>query len=166
MPPVAVNLSADSIMDPLLSDKVRERLHRYQVLGTQLELEVIEDAIKGDSSVFRKTLEELVRMGIKLSIDDFGTGYSSLLRLKNLPFTKLKIDRSFIQDLPQDPDDCAITLSILGMARGLGLNVVAEGVENQEQEAWLQHQGCNYLQGLKYHEPMPIDAFLELMITA
>jgi diguanylate cyclase len=165
IPPVAVNLSADSIMDPLLSDKVRERLQRYQVLGTQLELEVIEDAIKGDSSVFRKTLEDLVRMGIKLSIDDFGTGYSSLLRLKNLPFTKLKIDRSFIQDLPQDPDDCAITLSILGMARGLGLNVVAEGVENKEQEAWLQHQGCNYFQGLKYHKPMSIDAFLELMIT-
>ncbi|GHA20254.1 sensor domain-containing phosphodiesterase [Oceanisphaera arctica] len=166
MPPVAVNLSADSIMDPLLADKVWERLQRYQVLGAQLELEVIEDAIKGDSKVLRRTLEELVRMGIKLSIDDFGTGYSSLLRLKSLPFTKLKIDRSFIQDLPQDPDDCAITLSILGMARGLGLNVVAEGVENSEQEAWLQHQGCNYLQGFKYHKPMPIHAFLELLVTA
>ena len=166
MPPVAVNLSADSIMDPLLADKIWERLQRYQVPGAQLELEVIEDAIKGDSKVLRRTLEELVRMGIKLSIDDFGTGYSSLLRLKNLPFTKLKIDRSFIQDLPQDPDDCAITLSILGMARGLGLNVVAEGVENGEQEAWLQHQGCNYLQGFKYHQPMPINAFLELLITA
>ncbi|GAA3710936.1 hypothetical protein GCM10022421_17890 [Oceanisphaera sediminis] len=166
MPPVAVNLSADSIMDPLLADKVWESLQRYQVLGTQLELEVIEDAIKGDSTVLRCTLEELVRMGITLSIDDFGTGYSSLLRLKSLPFTKLKIDHSFIQDLPGDPDDCAITLSILGMARGLGLKVVAEGVEHGEQEAWLQHQGCDYLQGFKYHKPMPVDDFLELLITA
>ncbi|MFP2770217.1 EAL domain-containing protein [Oceanisphaera sp. KMM 10153] len=165
MPPVAVNLSSDSIMDPLLADKVWERLQRYQVLGAQLELEVIEDAIKGNSTVLRQTLEELVRMGIKLSIDDFGTGYSSLLRLKNLPFTKLKIDRSFIQDLPQDADDCAITLSILGMARGLGVEVIAEGVENSEQEAWLQHQGCNYLQGFKYHKPMPVEAFMELLIT-
>nr|WP_239552732.1 sensor domain-containing phosphodiesterase [Oceanisphaera litoralis] len=163
MPPVAVNLSADSIMDPLLADKVRERLQRYQVLGTQLELEVIEDAVKGDSTVLQQTLAELVRMGIKLSIDDFGTGYSSLLRLKNLPFTKLKIDRSFIQDLPQDTDDCAITLSILGMAKGLGVEVVAEGVENSEQEAWLQHQGCNYLQGFKYHKPMPFEAFMALL---
>ena len=166
MPPVAVNLSADSIMDPLLADKVWDTIQRYQVQGSQLELEVIEDAIKGDSQVLRRTLEELVRMGITLSIDDFGTGYSSLLRLKNLPFTKLKIDHSFIQDLPQDPDDCAITLSILGMASGLGLKVVAEGVENGEQETWLQHQGCDYLQGFKYHKPMPIDAFLELLAGA
>ncbi|OIN11040.1 hypothetical protein BFR47_12590 [Oceanisphaera psychrotolerans] len=165
MPPVAVNLSADAIMDPMLADRVWALLEKYQVQGSQLELEVIEDAIKGDSKVLRRTLEELVRMGIKLSIDDFGTGYSSLLRLKNLPFSKLKIDHSFIQDLPDDQDDCAITLSILGMARGLGLKVVAEGVENHEQEAWLQHQGCDYLQGFKYHKPMPIDAFLGLLVT-
>ena len=101
-----------------------------------------------------------------MAIDDFGTGYSSLLRLKNLPFTKLKIDHSFIQDLPRDPDDCAITLSILGMASGLGLKVVAEGVENGEQQAWLQQQGCDYLQGYKYHKPMPIDAFLKLLVIA
>jgi diguanylate cyclase len=165
MPPVAVNLSADAIMDPMLADKVWELLEKYQVQGSQLELEVIEDAIKGDSKVLQRTLGELVRMGIKLSIDDFGTGYSSLLRLKNLPFSKLKIDRSFIQDLPDDQDDCAITLSILGMARGLDLKVVAEGVENHEQEAWLQRQGCDYLQGFKYHKPMPIDAFLGLLVT-
>ena len=166
LPPVAVNLSADAIMDPQLSDKVWGMLHRYQVKGEQLELEVIEDAIKGDSRALRQTLEELVRMGIKLSIDDFGTGYSSLLRLKNLPFTKLKIDRSFTRDLPQDVDDCAITLSILGLARGLGLEVVAEGVENQEQEAWLQEQGCDYLQGFKYHQPMSIERLRELLIPA
>ncbi|WP_445396015.1 sensor domain-containing phosphodiesterase [Zobellella sp. An-6] len=166
LPPVAVNLSADAIMDPSLPDRVWDMLERYQVMGEQLELEVIEDAIKGDSKVLRQTLEELVRMGIKLSIDDFGTGYSSLFRLKSLPFTKLKIDRSFINDLPRDVDDCAITLSILGLARGLGLEVVAEGVENREQEAWLQEQGCDYLQGFKYHRPMSIERLRELLVPA
>lgn len=154
MPPVAVNLSAHTLMDPLLADKLFNLLERYQVQGRQLELEMIEDAIKDDSSVLRQTLEQLVRMDIKLSIDDFGTGYSSLLRLKSLPFTKLKIDRSFIQELPHNLDDCAITLSVLGLARGLGLAVVAEGVENIDQETWLQQQGCHYLQGFKYYKPM------------
>ncbi|WP_417615818.1 EAL domain-containing protein [Oceanisphaera sp.] len=166
MPPVAVNLSADAIMDPLLADKVAALLDQYRVQGSQLELEVIEDAIKDETGSLRHTLDQLVRMGIKLSIDDFGTGYSSLLRLKNLPFTKLKIDRSFIQDLPTDADDCAITLSILGMARGLGVSVVAEGVENSAQETWLQQQGCHYLQGFKYHKPMSIDDFFHVLTTA
>ena len=163
MPTVAVNLSADTVIDPLLADKVFNLLERYQIHGGQLELEMIEDAIKGDSRLLRQTLEQLVRRGIKLSIDDFGTGYSSLLRLKSLPFTKLKIDRSFIQDLPHNPDDCALTLSILGMARGLGLAVVAEGVENTDQEHWLQQQGCHYLQGYKYHRPMPVSDLFTLL---
>ncbi|MFD1008641.1 sensor domain-containing phosphodiesterase [Oceanisphaera ostreae] len=164
MPIVAVNLSADALVDPLLTDKVWDLLEQYQVQGSQLELEMIEDAIKDDSSLLQQTLEQLVRMGIKLSIDDFGTGYSSLLRLKNLPFTTLKIDRSFIEDLPKSADDCAITLSILGMAKGLGVSVVAEGVENDEQERWLQQQGCNYLQGFKYYKPMPRDDLFKVLI--
>ncbi|WP_458735837.1 putative bifunctional diguanylate cyclase/phosphodiesterase [Zobellella taiwanensis] len=157
LPPVAVNLSADSIMNPALADRIWTLLQRYRVDGGQLELEVIEDVIKGDSSTLRATLSELVGMGIKLSIDDFGTGYSSLLRLKSLPFSRLKIDRSFTRELPNDADDCAITLSILGLARGLGLQVIAEGVEQREQEAWLQQQGCDYLQGFRYARPMALD---------
>lgn len=166
MPPVAVNLSADSIMDPRLPDRVWALLQQYRVEGEQLELEVIEDVIKGDSQALRETLEELVKMGIRLSIDDFGTGYSSLFRLKSLPFTKLKIDRSFTNDLPHDADDCAITLSILGLAKGLGLQVVAEGVENQAQESWLQHQGCDYLQGFKYSRPLSLAEFWQRMSPA
>lgn len=163
MPPVAVNLSAASVMERDLADKIVSLLERYQVRGSQLELEMIEDVIKGDSQILQQTLDQLVRMGIKLSIDDFGTGYSSLLRLKVLPFTKLKIDRSFIQNLPHDLDDCAITLSILGMAKGLGVSVVAEGVENSEQEQWLQQQECHYLQGFKYYKPMPLKELFKLI---
>lgn len=165
MPTVAVNLSADALVDPLLTDRIWDLLEKYQVQGSQLELEMIEDAIKDDSSRLQHTLGQLVRMGIKLSIDDFGTGYSSLLRLKNLPFTKLKIDRSFIEDLPKNADDCAITLSILGMAKGLGVSVVAEGVENDEQERWLQQQGCNYLQGFKYYKPMPLSHLFTVLTS-
>nr|WP_243454215.1 sensor domain-containing phosphodiesterase [Oceanisphaera pacifica] len=165
MPSVAVNLSADALVDPLLADKIWDLLEKYHVSGAQIELEMIEDAIKGDSNQLQQTLEQLVRLGIKLSIDDFGTGYSSLLRLKNLPFTKLKIDRSFIDDLPQNADDCAITLSILGMAAGLGISVVAEGVENDEQEQWLQQQGCDYLQGFKYYKPMKLEDLLSVLKT-
>ncbi|MGO1246193.1 MAG: sensor domain-containing phosphodiesterase [Oceanisphaera sp.] len=165
MPSVAVNLSADALIDPLLADKIWDLLEKYQVLGSQIELEMIEDAIKDDSSQLQQTLDKLVCLGIKLSIDDFGTGYSSLLRLKNLPFTKLKVDRSFIEHLPQNADDCAITLSILGMAAGLGITVVAEGVENAAQEQWLQQQGCNYLQGFKYHKPMKFEDLLRALKT-
>lgn len=165
MPTVAVNLSADAIVSPQLTDKVWDLLEQYQVQGDQLEFEVIEDVIKDGANPLQQTLGQLVRMNIQLSIDDFGTGYSSLLRLKNLPFTKLKIDRSFVQDLPHNADDCAITLSILGMAKGLGLSVVAEGVENSEQEAWLQQQGCNFLQGFKYYKPMPLDNLFTVLMS-
>ncbi|ART80747.1 putative bifunctional diguanylate cyclase/phosphodiesterase [Oceanisphaera avium] len=167
MPPVAVNLAADTIMDALLIDKVQHLLTRYSIKGHELEFEMIEDVIKGDSLALRHTLEQLVSMGINLSIDDFGTGYSSLLRLKSLPFTKLKIDRSFIQSLPDNQDDCAITLSVLGLAKGLGLAVVAEGVENSQQQDWLHQHDCHYVQGYKYHRPLaPYDFFMLLSAPA
>ncbi|MEC7376423.1 MAG: EAL domain-containing protein, partial [Pseudomonadota bacterium] len=89
------------------------------------------------------------------AIDDFGTGYSSLSRLKSLPFSRIKIDRSFINNLPHDDNDCAITLSIIGLARGLGLSVVAEGVEVEAHETWLFDKGCDYLQGYRYSKPLP-----------
>ena len=105
-------------------------------------------------------LRRLVSQGARLSIDDFGTGYSSLARLKQLPFDKLKIDCSFIQDIPEDADDCAITLSILGLAHGLDLAVVAEGVETPEHEQWLTDRGCDYLQGYFYSKPVPMQSLL------
>lgn len=160
LPQVSVNLASEQITDPSLPAQVAALLHRFNLQGNALCFEVIEDQIKGDSEQLRLTLDGLVRLGIELAIDDFGTGYSSLSRLKQLPFRKLKVDRSFVSDLPEDANDCAITLSILGLARGLGLEVVAEGIENDSQLVWLTRQGCDYLQGFHFSRPAPLDALL------
>ncbi|MEQ5836748.1 EAL domain-containing protein [Marinobacter sp. NFXS9] len=157
LPITAINLAAEQVMDDRLPRQVQEMLEQYGVAGSELQFEVTEEAIKGDSKSMQATLNELVALGSKLSIDDFGTGYSSLSRLKHLPFSRLKIDRSFIRDIPDDADDIAITLSILGLARGLGMEVVAEGVETEDQRQWLQQQGCELLQGYLFSKPVPID---------
>ncbi|WP_148862086.1 putative bifunctional diguanylate cyclase/phosphodiesterase [Marinobacter fonticola] len=161
MTTTAINLSSEQVMDGRLPLRIQEMLAEFGLSGDQLEFEVTEDAIKGDSKSLQTTLNGLVDLGSRLSIDDFGTGYSSLSRLKHLPFSKLKIDRSFIHEIPGDADDCAITLSILGLARGLGMQVVAEGVETEEQRRWLTIQGCDLLQGYLFSKPIPIDTLLE-----
>lgn len=161
MPVVAINLASEQLLDIHLPERIGAILSEYNLSGEQFDFEVIEDVIKSDSEVLRDILQRLVGLGAQLSIDDFGTGYSSLARLKHLPFSKLKIDRSFICDLPEDTDDCAITLSILGLARGLGLSVVAEGVETEAQEKWLQHHGCGLLQGYRYSRPIPFEQLME-----
>lgn len=160
MPILSVNLAPEQLLDTHLPERVKAVLDEFGLTGDRFEFELIEDVIKSDSKGLREVLHRLSELGAHLSIDDFGTGYSSLARLKHLPFTKLKIDRSFICDLPDDADDCAITLSILGLARGLGLSVVAEGVETEAQEQWLQEQGCDFLQGYRYSRPIPFDRLL------
>ena len=100
-------------------------------------------------------LRRIKEMGVKISIDDFGTGYSSLSSLKRLPLDELKIDRAFVSGVPQDADDAAIVMAIVGMAHTLGLTVVAEGVENEEQLAFLGERGCEVYQGYFYSKPVP-----------
>ncbi|WP_417565665.1 putative bifunctional diguanylate cyclase/phosphodiesterase [Marinobacter sp.] len=155
VPTVSVNLSAEQVLVPELPELVQQICNEQKMPVSALQFEVTEDSIQGDSGVIAKVLEQLVDAGAELAIDDFGTGYSSLSRLKSLPFSRIKIDRSFIKDLPDDDDDCAITLSIIGLARGLGLSVVAEGVENEAHEAWLVEKGCDYIQGYLYSKPLP-----------
>tara|TARA_R100001440_G_scaffold26791_6_gene43869 strand:+ start:10307 stop:12214 length:1908 start_codon:yes stop_codon:yes gene_type:complete len=161
MAPTAVNLASEQVLDDQLAHKIGKTLRQYGVSGNELHFEVTEDAIKGDSNTLKTSLNALVALGCQLSIDDFGTGYSSLSRLKHLPFSKLKIDRSFIQDIPADKDDCAITLSILGLARGLGMQVVAEGVETEAHKHWLEAEGCDHLQGYLFSRPLPFEQLLQ-----
>lgn len=160
LPKVAINLAPEQLLDVALPDQLVELYNSFSLNGDCFDFEVTEDVVKADTENLRALLKRLVALGSSLSIDDFGTGYSSLARLKHLPFSKLKIDRSFVMELPQDSDDCAITLSILGLARGLGMAVVAEGVETEGQERWLTDQGCDFLQGYRYSRPVPFEQLM------
>lgn len=155
---VSVNLAPEQVQVSSLPNDINEVCVRHGVPVGALQFELTEDALQGELRALGGVLDELVAMGAKLAIDDFGTGYSSLARLKTLPFTSIKIDRSFIKNLPDDDNDRAITLSILGLARGLGLSVVAEGVETEAHERWLIETGCDFLQGFRYSVPHPLAA--------
>ncbi|MBW7472555.1 sensor domain-containing phosphodiesterase [Marinobacter sp. M216] len=153
---ISVNLAPEQVMVTNLPSLIRDVCGSHSMPVSALQFEVTEDALQGELRVLSRVLEDLVDSGAMLAIDDFGTGYSSLARLKSLPFSRIKIDRSFIKHLPDDDNDRAITLSTIGLARGLGLSIVAEGVETQAHERWLFENHCDYLQGFRYSMPLPI----------
>jgi EAL domain-containing protein (putative c-di-GMP-specific phosphodiesterase class I) len=111
-----------------------------------------------DTAAIAKTLEGLKALGVKISIDDFGTGHSSLMHLKRFPIDKLKIDQTFVRDIPGDPDDVAITAAIIDLARNMGITSMAEGVEKPEQLAFLRSRGCEEMQGYLVSEALPAEA--------
>ena len=158
---VAVNLSAEQLADPFISDHLQALLNQYQLPSSALELEVVEELISTESELLMSQLNTIDQLGIKLAIDDFGTGYSSLSRLKYLPVSKLKIDKSFVDGLPTSEKDCSIAQSIIGLGRGMGVKLVAEGVEHQHQADWLGEQGVDYLQGYHFAAPMSFDKVLQ-----
>ncbi|MEY4561740.1 MAG: hypothetical protein RLZZ618_1017 [Pseudomonadota bacterium] len=159
--PVAVNLSSVQFQTSNFTELVRQMLTEEGVPGHWLELELTERMLMDDLPDVKRKLVELKAMGIRISVDDFGTGYSSLAHLKELPIDKMKIDRSFVQDLPDDADSAAIARAIVQMSRGLGLGVIAEGVETKPQRDYLARLGCDEFQGLLISPPLPIDAFEE-----
>jgi EAL domain-containing protein (putative c-di-GMP-specific phosphodiesterase class I) len=128
------------------------------VPGEFLELELTERMLMDDLGEVKARLGELKAMGIRISVDDFGTGYSSLGHLKELPIDKMKIDRSFVHDLPGERDSAAIARAIIQMGRSLGITVIAEGIENEAQRAFLAHEGCDELQGNFIGGPVPCEA--------
>ncbi len=153
--PVAVNLSAVQFKQKGLVEDVAACLAKHRLPGELLELELTESLFMEDVAAVTKTLNELKQLGVTLSVDDFGTGYSSLSYLKRYPIDKIKIDRSFIRDIPVDKDDMAITIAIINLAESLGLRVVAEGVETTEQVEFLEHHHCDYIQGYLISPPLP-----------
>ena len=161
--PVVVNLSAVQFKRRDLVRDVAQVLERTGLDGRYLELEVTESVLMEDVSTLTHTLMSLRDIGVKIAIDDFGTGYSSLSYLKRFPIDKLKIDRSFIQDLPHDPDDLAITAAIISMAQSLKIKTLAEGVENAEQFAYLRERGCDEVQGYYVSRPLPAVALAQLL---
>jgi diguanylate cyclase (GGDEF)-like protein/PAS domain S-box-containing protein len=153
--PVAVNLSAVQFKQKDLVEDIAAKLEEHQLPGELLELELTESLFLEDVNAATKTLCRLKELGITLAVDDFGTGYSSLSYLKKYPIDKVKIDRSFIRDIPKDKDDIAITLAIINLAESMGLRVVAEGVETPEQVEFLEHHHCDYVQGFLVSHPLP-----------
>lgn len=160
---VAVNLSTRFFKRKDLIEMVARILEETKLDPNYLELEVTEGAIMENVEITIKTLRELKEMGVSLSIDDFGTGYSSLSYLKRFPIDTLKIDRSFVQDIVKDPDGTAITTAIIAMGHSLKLKVIAEGVETEEQLAFLYSNQCDEIQGYLFSKPVPAKAFTQLL---
>ena len=157
---IAINISAKQFKDPQLIEKLSAVLEQTKVTPDRLELEITENTLMEDLDRQCELLTELKEMGYKLAIDDFGTGYSSLSYLKELPVDVLKIDRSFIKDIPFDKQDIAITSAIAAMAYKLDLKVVAEGIETIEQQRFLEELGCEYGQGYIFQKPKALETFI------
>jgi len=160
---VSVNLSARQFEDKHLLREIERALKESSLKPGSLELEITESMVMRDIQNSKKILEGIKSMGIRLAIDDFGTGFSSFVSLKRFPFDCIKIDRSFIKDIPHDPDDVAITQAIIAMAHSLRLKVIAEGVETREQLDFLTELGCHEFQGYYFKKPQPADDFSKLL---
>lgn len=159
---LAVNLSARQLLDPGLKDKVLRTLHRHGLNPKALELELTETATMTDAARTLDLFRHLRAIGISLAIDDFGSGYSSLSYLKNLPFDKLKIDREFVTEIDSRADSRAICKALIALGRGLGLSVLAEGVETAAEVEALSALGCTVFQGFYFSRPLSGDDFRRL----
>ncbi len=152
---MAINLSTVQLHHAELPRVVNNLMQVYRLPAKSLELEVTETGLMEDISTAAQHLLSLRRSGALIAIDDFGTGYSSLSYLKSLPLDKIKIDKSFVQDLLEDEDDATIVRAIIQLGKSLGMQVIAEGVETAEQEAYIIAQGCHEGQGYLYSKPLP-----------
>ena len=155
---VAVNLSPVQFRDRRLADAVAEALRRSGLPAHRLELEITESLLLQDSEAILSILHELRAQGVRISMDDFGTGYSSLSYLRRFPFDKIKIDQSFVRNLSEREDCIAIVRAVIGLGRSLGMAVIAEGVETDEQFGLLCAEGCGQVQGYLFSPPRPVAA--------
>ena len=159
---IAVNISARQFRNPTLALTVVRTLERHKLTPAELEIEVTETAAMSDAATTRGTLEQLHALGVGVAIDDFGAGFSSLSYPKNLPFTKLKIDREFVCEVHQRSDSRAICGALVALASGLGIDLVAEGVERREEAEALIRLGCSTFQGYLFSRPLDAEQFAAL----
>jgi diguanylate cyclase (GGDEF)-like protein/PAS domain S-box-containing protein len=160
---LAVNISGVQVRRGELTEMVSDVLALTGFPADHLELEVTEGFIMGETKHAVAILEQLCDLGLTLAVDDFGTGYSSLAYLKSLPIHRLKIDKSFIRDIPDDRDDMAITQAVIALGKSLGLELVAEGVETEIQRRFLIEEGCNFAQGYLFHRPLSSEDMTQLL---
>jgi diguanylate cyclase (GGDEF)-like protein/PAS domain S-box-containing protein len=165
LPPVcmAVNLSLRQLMDDKLLEDIKAALDDSGMASNLLELEITESMLMHDPARLIAVLTNIKKMGVRLAIDNFGTGYASLAQIKHFPIDTLKVDRSFIRNLPQDSENRSITEAIIAMGRTLSLTVVAEGVETQAQEDFLRDHICDEMQGFYFSRPIAPDKFADLL---
>ncbi|ABM03618.1 diguanylate cyclase/phosphodiesterase [Psychromonas ingrahamii 37] len=160
---LSVNVSAKQFRQKNFVEKVQSAVERYAVPGNLLKLELTESLLQYDIEVTIAMMKALNKIGVQFSLDDFGTGYSSLQYLKRLPLDQFKIDQSFVRDIATDNNDKAIVKAIVAMAQILDIDVIAEGVETEEQRQLLLGKGCVFFQGYLFSKPIPIDEFEALI---
>ena len=163
LPPLsmAVNLSARQFREPDLAQQIEGVLRRTGIAPQRLELELTESLLMEDNALSREVLDGLARVGVRVAIDDFGTGHSSLSYLSRFKVDTLKIDQSFVRQIPQDADNCAIATAVVALAQSLKLSVVCEGVETPEQLAFMRTLDCDGVQGYLLARPMAPGALLD-----
>ena len=161
---VAINLSLKELSQASFIPNCRSVFEKHGVSPGRVELEITETTLMVDAERTLPLLDELRAMGVHLSIDDFGTGYSSLSALQQFPIGTLKIDQSFVRNAATDPDEATIIRTIIEMGRSLGLNVVAEGIETENQRSFLLENGCRFGQGRLFGEPIASTEFLEILV--
>ena len=162
---LSLNLAMKQLDSKNFLEYLSEIMNELKFDFKWLEFEVTEGQVMNNPEASIKKLNQLHDLGISIAIDDFGTGYSSLSYLKKLPLDKLKIDRSFIQDIPNDEDDVAITKAIIALAKSLKLTIIAEGVETQQQKEFIVKNNCELIQGYFYHKPLTAEKMQELLRT-
>jgi diguanylate cyclase (GGDEF)-like protein/PAS domain S-box-containing protein len=160
---LAINISPRQFRDPNLVINIRRYLRESELNPSRIELEITETMLMDDSEASAIIIERLHKLGVGIAIDDFGTGYSSLSYLKRFPIQTIKVDRAFVQDIPENADDRAITSAVIAMAHQLNLDVVAEGVETRAQLDFLRAQDCEYGQGFYFSKPLPLDRMTRLL---
>jgi EAL domain-containing protein (putative c-di-GMP-specific phosphodiesterase class I) len=163
---VAVNLSAKQFTDPKLAEHIRNVLEITGIPPRCLELEITESTLMDDVEAAISIMQEIKTTGVSIAIDDFGTGYSSLSYIKRFPIDVLKVDRSFVMDIPDDKNDMAITAAVIAMAHKLDLNVVAEGVESDEQLQYLRLNNCDEGQGYLFSRPLSLAQLHQYLVIA
>jgi diguanylate cyclase (GGDEF)-like protein/PAS domain S-box-containing protein len=160
---VSVNVSPRQFREGDIVQTVADALEQSGLPARYLQLELTENMMMGDAEKYVLMLRDLKQLGVQLAIDDFGTGYSSLSYLKRFPIDHLKIDRAFIKDIASDPDDGAIVQTIIALGHKLGMRIVAEGVETEEQREYLQRNRCDEMQGYYFAKPLPASEFAALL---
>ncbi|WP_092718735.1 MULTISPECIES: EAL domain-containing protein [unclassified Janthinobacterium] len=161
---LSVNVSGIQFFVGGLEEEVLKAIRKYDIAPDLLELELTESSLMSNAEETIAVLRNLKALGIQISIDDFGTGYSSLAYLKRFPIDKLKIDIAFVREVTSNPDDAAIVLAIISMAHSMKLEVIAEGVENDAQLAYLRRHGCDEMQGYYFSRPVPQEEFEQMLM--